>query len=174
MTDSCSSHSDSLISLSYAMPAFSANSFGLFRDDSEYLLTTFYAEWPMLCCTKFLLLLLAISKRHKKKLNMAEKGGVVPWCSALQWVLIETGGFALHTAVHLSYVHLTLITNDDGHQQHLDPPGVHVAPPWGLLVLPIGHISSMSVQHWTSESWILESGEVALVMGLSPKLLMFF
>ena len=45
----------------------------------------------MLCCTKFLLLLLAISKRHKKKLNMAEKGGVVPWCSALQWVLIETG-----------------------------------------------------------------------------------
>ena len=44
-----------------------------------------------------------------------------------------------------------------------------MAPPWGLLVLPIGHISSMSVQHWTSESWILESGEVALVMGSSSK-----
>ena len=37
-----------------------------------------------------------------------------------------------HTALHLSCVHLTLITNDDGHQQlgrWLDPLEVRVAPP---------------------------------------------
>ena len=34
---------------------------------------------------------------------------------------------ALHTTLHLSYVHLTLITNDDGHQ-HLDPPGGQSGP----------------------------------------------
>ena len=72
-----------------------------------------------------------------------------------------------HTALHLSCVHLTLITNDDGHQQlgrWLDPLEVRVAPPCqGICCL----CSQLDI----FRAWVcsIGLGTSAMVLGKNPR-----
>ena len=73
-----------------------------------------------------------------------------------------------HTALHLSCVHLTLITNDDGHQQPgrwLDPLEVRVAPPCqGVCCL----CSQLDI----FRAWVCSIGlgtSAAMVLGKNPR-----